>query len=102
MYILGTNSSEPGVESIAGLVPNGVNTVSLDLANGGSQQLAVHENVYIGKVDGQITTIHFTTPSSGAVTLRGVSEVSGSGPTPAANAASSAHASGGLVTLRGR
>jgi hypothetical protein len=102
LYAIGYSDEEPGVESIAGIVPNGVSSVRLDLAGGISDALTVHENVYMQpKVNGRINTISFDGPS-GPVSLTGVSDGIGGEPA-AAKAAHTSHPFSGapLVTLRG-
>jgi hypothetical protein len=102
LYTVGYGDEEPNVESVAGIVPNGVSTVTLGLDGGDSQQLAVHENVYMQpKVTGRINTISFDGPS-GPVTITGVSNGVG-GESAAAKAARTSHpfSGGPLVTLRG-
>lgn len=102
LYTVGYSAEEPNVESVAGIVPGGVSMVTLELAGGGSQQLAVHENVYMQpKVVGRINSISFDGPS-GPVTITGVSNgVGGESATGKAARTSHPFSGGPLVTLRG-
>lgn len=73
-------AERPSVISTAGIVPDGVNTVTVDLASHGEITLPVHENVYMAELHGWPTSVSFTGPH-GPVTLD-------NGPQPAAIAAS--------------
>ncbi len=50
-------ASSPGSELVAGLVPDGVSTVSMRLAGGAELHVAVHEGVYLSVVHGSVQAI---------------------------------------------
>jgi hypothetical protein len=66
----GTSSTAetPGTIFTAGLVPDGVNEVSVNIAAGPSLSLPVHENVYMAEVHGWPASVSFSGPE-GAVTI---------------------------------
>jgi hypothetical protein len=47
----------PGAELVAGLVPDGVSSVQLTLAGGGTASVPVRENVYLAVVRGAVASI---------------------------------------------
>src|SRR4029077_3129519 len=57
----GTSGSAeaPGIVSTAGIVPDGVGSVTVALAGGGEVTLPVHENVYMGEVRGWPASVSF-------------------------------------------
>jgi ABC-type uncharacterized transport system ATPase component len=55
------------MDFVAGLVPDGVSTVTLDLADGTHQSVAVTENLYMAEIKGHIATIKFDTASQRVV-----------------------------------
>jgi hypothetical protein len=57
------NGAHPDNTLVAGVVPNGVSTVIVDLPGGDSLTLAVHENVYLAIIDGAPTSISFDGPA---------------------------------------
>jgi len=60
----------PGVYLSAGIVPNGVNQVTIGTSTGQSVALPVHDNVWLGYVTGVQQTLTFTGPN-GTVTNGG-------------------------------
>lgn len=80
-------SESPGVTLTAGIVPDGVSSVTVKLADGGTLALPVHENVYVGEIRGWPSSVSFT-GAAGAVTI-------GNGPSTLANSARSARRSSG-------
>jgi hypothetical protein len=71
MYVESAGASAPGKAFVAGIVPDGVSAVTLDLASGSSVQAQVHENVYMDEVEGEATDLRFSGPS-GPVTVGGL------------------------------
>lgn len=58
-------------KEVSGVVPNGVDTVTVHLVNGTSSTLTVHENVYMGVVGGAVSEVTFTGPNGpGAASFR--------------------------------
>lgn len=58
-------------KEVSGVVPNGVETVTVHLVSGGTSTLTVHENVYMGTVGGAISEVTFTGPNgSGSASFR--------------------------------
>lgn len=58
-----SNRHSPGAVFVAGLVPDGISRVTVNLANGGSQAADVHENVYMIKTEGSVASVTVSTPS---------------------------------------
>lgn len=58
---MGTDSS------VAGLVPNGVDAVQIQLADGSQQSVAVHDNVYLASLSEDLVAVSFTLPDGQAV-----------------------------------
>lgn len=62
---------ESAPKEVSGVVPNGVETVTVHLLSGGTSTLTVHENVYMGVVGGSVSTVTFTGPNgSGTASFR--------------------------------
>jgi hypothetical protein len=53
----------PGIEFIAGLVPDGVKSVAAELYDGRSVTVPVSNNVYTADIDGEVSTISFVGPN---------------------------------------
>jgi hypothetical protein len=51
---------DAGVQTIAGLVPNGVDAVTVHLAGGSVISETVHDNVYMGTVVGDVSSVTYT------------------------------------------
>jgi hypothetical protein len=69
MYVVSGSRNAPGKQFIAGVVPNGVTQVTLELGGGAAPVVSpVHENVYMTMVSGSISSVSFDGPS-GAVNL---------------------------------
>ncbi|MGA2454561.1 MAG: hypothetical protein ABSG93_13670 [Solirubrobacteraceae bacterium] len=66
LVLISGSDKSPGVETVAGVVPDGVGTVSAHLSDGSSQSLAVHENVYLARVSGSVTGTSFNGPNGSA------------------------------------
>jgi hypothetical protein len=49
--------SSPGKVFIAGLVPDGIASVTANLASGATEMLPVHENVYMQEIAGEVTSV---------------------------------------------
>jgi hypothetical protein len=64
----GGTSELPGITFTAGIVPDGVRSVTAILTGRGSVSLPVHENVYMAEVHGWPGSISFTGPA-GPVTI---------------------------------
>jgi hypothetical protein len=62
------SANAPGTLLVAGVVPDGVTSVQLDLASGGADSVTVHDNVYMAEVQGAAPAVEFTAPG-GAVDL---------------------------------
>jgi hypothetical protein len=71
MYVESKGASAPGTVFIAGVVPDGVSAVTLDLAAGGSVSASVHENVYMDQIGGEAADLRFNGPS-GPVSVGGL------------------------------
>ncbi len=67
LYVESESDMAPGMDFVAGLVPDGVSTVTLDLADGTHQSVAVTENLYMAEIKGHIATIKFDTASQRVV-----------------------------------
>jgi hypothetical protein len=76
VLIFGFNQSAPNLLGVAGIVPDGVGTVTVTAPDGTTQSVTVHENVYLAEIPLQPGTfsVAFNGPN-GPVTL--------SNPTPA-------------------
>jgi hypothetical protein len=72
------SGSAPGSEFIAGLVPDGVGTVTVQLAGGATLTLTVRENVYIAAISGDVAAVSFVGPR-GAVRVEGLGLPGGAG-----------------------
>lgn len=59
----GTRAARPGVEFITGLVPDGVNEVTLHWASGDTQTVPVAENIYNALVRQGVKSVSFTGPN---------------------------------------
>jgi len=64
----GGTSESPGMIFTAGIVPDGVADVTVNLAGGGTLTLPVHENVYMAEIHGWPSSVSFT-GSAGLVTI---------------------------------
>jgi len=64
----GGTSESPGMIFTAGIVPDGVSSVTVRLASGGSLSLPVHENIYMAEIHGWPSSVSFTGPT-GIVTI---------------------------------
>jgi hypothetical protein len=62
----------PGTELVTGVMPDGIQSVSLHLATGGSLTVPVHQNVYSTLVKAAIGSITGT-GSAGTLTVEGLS-----------------------------
>jgi hypothetical protein len=62
------SAQDPGVVATAGIVPDGVESVTVTLSRGDEVKLPVHENVYMGEVRGWPASVSFLGPH-GRVTL---------------------------------
>lgn len=57
-------STVPGTTVVAGVVPDGVSQVTLNLANGDATSVSVHENVYLTTISGtSLTSVTFVGPN---------------------------------------
>jgi hypothetical protein len=63
LNVQAANSSLPGVELLAGVVPDGVSSVGLHLADGGAATLPVREDAYVTLVHGAVNSIGASGPS---------------------------------------
>lgn len=61
----------PGVELVGGLAPNGISDVTFTFADGHTQVVPVHHNVYQAVVHGAVTEIDGTTPT-GQIAIEGM------------------------------
>ena len=68
VMIFGFNESAPGLIGVAGVVPDGVNMVTVTPANGPVQTLPVHENVYMTEIPHGDFSVSFDGPN-GPVSL---------------------------------
>lgn len=64
LWLHGSTRSAPGVELVAGLVPDDVHNVTLHLTNGETQAIPVHENMYLIEVHGSVASV--ATKASGS------------------------------------
>ena len=62
MMVVGANAASPGLFGVAGIVPDGVNTVTITPTDGSPESVAVHENVYMADVRGAFS-VSFDGPS---------------------------------------
>jgi hypothetical protein len=76
---IGFSDNAPTLLGVAGVVPDGVSTVTLTPATGPAQTLSVHENVYMAEVPIGNFSVAFTGPN-GPVTINGTSPLTT--PTP--------------------
>jgi hypothetical protein len=67
----------PGSELVAGVVPDGVDAVTLHLADGGAVAAPVSEDIYLALVHGAIDSISASGPQ-GAIAVEGMSASSAS------------------------
>jgi hypothetical protein len=79
VMIFGGNQLAPDLLGIAGLVPDGVDTVTVTAPDGSTQLVPVHENVYLAEIHSQPGnfSVSFTAPN-GPVTLTASDPVLGS------------------------
>ena len=68
VLISGFNDTAPNLQGIAGIVPDGVTTVTITAANEPAQSLSVYENVYMTEIALGSFTVSFNGPN-GPVTL---------------------------------
>jgi len=81
----GSPVNVPGIMLVTGLVPDGVTSVSATLADGQTQTVAVHNNVYMLEVAGPVSpTISFS-DASGQVTLSSFNTEPAGGASPPIN-----------------
>ncbi len=66
-YVVSGSRNAPGVEFLAGIVPDGVTSVTLTLTDGTTVDVTVHENVYTANVHGAISEVSFTGPNGPVV-----------------------------------
>jgi hypothetical protein len=71
LVVVSGTQSAPGFEFVAGLVPDGVNVVSIHLRGRGVTSAAVHEGVYMAAIAGSAAALTFTGPH-GPVSIEGV------------------------------
>ena len=64
----GSTRESPGVIFTAGIVPDGVTSVTVTVTGRGSVSLPVHENVYMAEIHGWPASVSFAGPS-GPVTI---------------------------------
>ena len=62
------NEDNAGYETLAGLVPNGVQQVTAELGGGETVQLPVFDNVYLGHIAGAASAVTFTDASGTTIT----------------------------------
>jgi hypothetical protein len=72
LNVQSAGSQQPGAELLAGLVPDGVGSVSMTLADGTTTTEAVHENVYLALVRGAVVAISASGPQ-GALSIPAMS-----------------------------
>jgi hypothetical protein len=79
MMIFGSNQLAPDMLGIAGVVPDGVDSVTVTAPDGSTQSIPIHENVYLAEIHSQPGTfsVSFTGPN-GPVTLTANDPVLGS------------------------
>jgi hypothetical protein len=63
----------PGGELLAGVVPDGVGSVTVTLAGGGTTSIPVHENVYTDLVHGAVASVTATAPKGAALSIPSMS-----------------------------
>lgn len=66
----GFNDQAPGIQGIAGIVPDGVTTITIAPSNGPAQSVSVHENIYMTEIALGGFTVSFNGPD-GPVTMNG-------------------------------
>ena len=66
-YVVSGSRNDPGVEFLAGIVPDGVGSVTVSLADGTTVGIVVHENVYTAAIHGAISEVSFTGPNGPVV-----------------------------------
>jgi hypothetical protein len=64
----GGSIKAPGMTSVAGVVPDGVPQVTLNISDGTTVTVPVHENVYLATIHGGLTSVTYT-GTDGPVTL---------------------------------
>jgi hypothetical protein len=67
----------PGAELVAGLVPDGVSSVTMELADGTMLSASVHENVYLALIHGAVISMSALTPQ-GSISIPAMSASSSS------------------------
>jgi hypothetical protein len=72
LYLLSGSEKAPGKQFIAGIAPNGVSGVQLELSDNSTMTVPVHENVYMALVAEEIASVSFERSSGGVVKLEHV------------------------------
>jgi len=68
MYVEAHGPAAASADFVAGLVPDGVDAVTITLANGTSERVAVHDNVYTAATDAAIRSVRIDVAGQ-AITL---------------------------------
>ncbi|MGA2470546.1 MAG: hypothetical protein ABSG64_07640 [Solirubrobacteraceae bacterium] len=68
VLMTGGSVQAPGMTSVAGIVPDGVTQVTLNIDGGGTVITPVHENVYMTSISGGLASVTFQGPN-GPVTV---------------------------------
>jgi hypothetical protein len=77
LNVQSASSLLPGAELVAGLAPDGVSSVTMQLADGTTLDATVHENVYLALIHGAVTAMSAPTPL-GAIAIPAMSASSAS------------------------
>jgi hypothetical protein len=67
VQFVGGSRKFPGEQYVAGLVPDGVDTVTISTANGTIDTVPVNDNVYMDTVAGAVSTVTFSGPNGQVV-----------------------------------
>jgi hypothetical protein len=72
LYLVSGSEKAPDKQFIAGIAPNGVSGVQLELSDNSTVEVPVHENVYMALVSEEVGSLSFERSSGGVVKLEHV------------------------------
>ncbi len=73
LNIQSASDKAPGEELLAGVVPDGVDAVTVTLTDGATAALSVRENVYAGVIHGAVSNVTATAPGGAALAIPSMS-----------------------------
>jgi hypothetical protein len=83
---LASSEAAPGQVLLSGLVPDGVSSVTVGLADGSRSVLAVHEDVYAAELRGSVREVQFTSRRGAVVLQTGAADSATAGQRPPSGA----------------